>query len=235
MKDEQGVGAYKMVELDDYLGGMPIQHRECQSHESERFLSYFKYRGGVRYLNGGVASGFHHYEKRLEPRLFQVKGKRNVRLSELASIEWPSLNRNDSFVIDLCTTMFVWNGKNANKIERLQAANKARQFRDERNGALNIVLVDDGEEKDLGKDELKLFETKFPLKDKVTKLKNESNSNNPHDDLKFERESAGYLKLYRLELVFLLHLFSFTLVNHQLIWPFICVVALMLATTKTEL
>ena len=30
------------------------------------------------------------------------------------------MNRSDSFIIDLNTAIFVWNGKNANRIERLQ-------------------------------------------------------------------------------------------------------------------
>jgi advillin len=71
-------------------------------------------------LNGGAASGFNHFEKKLEPRLFQLKGKRNVRLNELYNMDWSAMNRNDSFLIDLCSTIFVWNGRNANKYEKLQ-------------------------------------------------------------------------------------------------------------------
>jgi hypothetical protein len=72
--------------------------------------------------------------------------------------------------------------------------NKAKDFRDERNYNCNIVVIEDGEEKDMTKDELKLFETKLPLKDKLSKIKTvDSNS----DDLKFEREYASYLKLYK--------------------------------------
>ena len=42
------MAAYKTVELDDSLGGAPVQHREVQNHESKLFISYFP--KGVQYV-----------------------------------------------------------------------------------------------------------------------------------------------------------------------------------------
>lgn len=71
---------------------------------------------------------------------------------------------------------------------------RAKEFRDERNDNCNIIVVEDGEEKDMTKDELKLFESKLTLKEKLTKIKPNDSST---DDFKFERENASYLKLYK--------------------------------------
>lgn len=40
--DEATVAAFKTVELDNYLGGAPTQHRETQGNETTRFKGYFK-------------------------------------------------------------------------------------------------------------------------------------------------------------------------------------------------
>jgi len=81
-QDEAGTAAYKTVELDDYLGGAPVQYREVQGHESNRFLSYFP--KGIRLLDGGVDTGFNHVNpESYRPRLLHFKGKKHIRVIEV--------------------------------------------------------------------------------------------------------------------------------------------------------
>lgn len=140
--DEQGVAAIKTVELDDHLGGSPVQHREVQGHESKQFLSYFK--GGIRYLEGGVKSGFKHVDRdAYEKRLFQVKGKRNCRVKQV-EVSKESLNQGDSFILDEGLTIHVWIGPNSSKPEKRKATEVARQIRDqERQGRAIINVIDE--------------------------------------------------------------------------------------------
>lgn len=46
--DESAAAAIFAVQMDDYLGGTPVQYREVQGHESETFVGYFK--SGLKYM-----------------------------------------------------------------------------------------------------------------------------------------------------------------------------------------
>lgn len=48
-QDEQGAAAVYTVQLDEFLGSTPIQHREVQDYESDVFRGYFKQ--GIMWVN----------------------------------------------------------------------------------------------------------------------------------------------------------------------------------------
>jgi len=133
-QDEAGTAAYKTVELDDFLGGGPVQHREVSGHESSAFLDLFKDNGGIRLLEGGVASGFNVVKpEEYRARLLHLKGRKNIRVSEV-SVEYASMNSGDVFILDKGLDIYQWQGKKAGKNEKARAGQLCRALDDERRG-----------------------------------------------------------------------------------------------------
>ncbi|XGW35638.1 hypothetical protein V3C99_019107, partial [Haemonchus contortus] len=141
--DEVGTAAIKAVEIDQALGGIPVQYREVQYHESSLFLSYFP--SGIRYMDGGYESGFHHVEdkfKNWEPRLFHCKGKRNVRCYQVP-LQKESLNLGDVFILDLGKDIYVWMPATSGRLERIKGMTIAKHMADvERQGEAQVHILD---------------------------------------------------------------------------------------------
>ncbi|KAM9839452.1 villin-1 [Aulostomus maculatus] len=147
-QDEQGAAAIYVTQLDEYLGGSPVQHREVQGSESPRFRGYFK--NGLIYKKGGVASGFHHVDTNVYNilRLLHVKGRKHVTAAEV-EVSWNSFNNGDIFLLDMGKAIVQWNGPQSNRREKLKAVLLAQDIRDrERGGRAQIGVVEGGDEKD---------------------------------------------------------------------------------------
>lgn len=140
-QDEAGAAAILTVQLDDLLGGAPVQHREVQEHESSTFLGY--YRNGIRYVQGGAASGFHHVtvNDASQKRLFQVKGKRNIRVREVG-LSFSNMNKGDCFILEDGRDIYVYVGPSAKRVEKLKAISAANQIRDQdHNGRAQVHIL----------------------------------------------------------------------------------------------
>ncbi|KAF9345741.1 hypothetical protein BGX34_004514 [Mortierella sp. NVP85] len=145
-QDEAGTAAYKTVELDDYLDGRPVQHREVQGYESEQLISYFK---SFSVLQGGVKSGFNHWkEAEYTPRLLIVKssarkgGHRSAVV--VREVTKDQLNTGDVFLLDLGKTVYQWNGKKSSGVEKVKAAEYVQGLEAERK-TMETHVIDEGD------------------------------------------------------------------------------------------
>ncbi|KAI0632316.1 fragmin60 [Trametes polyzona] len=139
-QDEAGTAAYKTVELDDHLGGKPVQYREIQSYESPRFLSYFP-----RFicLHGGVASGFHHVSAPppdTTRRLYrvsatQVPGRASAHLQvRQVPDQAESVVQGDVYVLDMGDKIWQFNTRSSPGKLRFKAAEFVQSLESERGG-----------------------------------------------------------------------------------------------------
>jgi len=145
-QDEMGTAAYKTVELDDYLGTEPVQHREVQGYESDLFLSYFK--NNIRILEGGVDSGFRHVKPtEYKPRLLHLKGQKKIRVTEV-SLSSKSLNEGDSFILDHGLDIYQWMGAKSGPGEKTKARDLCTALKSERKGLPRVHVLTQGDKGD---------------------------------------------------------------------------------------
>ncbi|RUS91962.1 hypothetical protein EGW08_000175 [Elysia chlorotica] len=140
-QDEYGTAAYKTVELDTLLDDLPVQHREVEGHESERFLSYFK---SITTMKGGAKTGFRHVEpEKYKPRLLHFcGGRKHVEVKEVP-LSKSRINSGDVFILDLGRKVYQWNGSGSNKDERFKAAGYCQQLESDRCGRAETEVLEE--------------------------------------------------------------------------------------------
>lgn len=145
-QDEYGTAAYKTVELDAKLNDAAIQHREVMSHESDGFKKLFD--GNIKYLEGGVESGFNHVgepESRA-PELFRVKGNKDAIEFVPVKCRRDYMNSGDVFILDTWLKLYQWNGKSANPSEKLKAGAYMDSVVSARGGETKKEVFEEGQE-----------------------------------------------------------------------------------------
>ena len=150
------------VELDDFLGGAAVQHRETQGRESRLFSGYFQNK--LKYLEGGIESGFRHVgDEKDDPHLYHIKGhsKTNTLRMTQEPLRRDALNSGDVFVLVVSEEkVYLWNGKESNKDEKSKGVEVARDFCEKG----TVTVLDQGVND--GKTDAKVFWSYIP--DKVS-------------------------------------------------------------------
>uniref|UniRef100_A0A8C8B5Z4 Capping actin protein, gelsolin like n=1 Tax=Otus sunia TaxID=257818 RepID=A0A8C8B5Z4_9STRI len=140
---------------------------------------------------GGVDSAFKSTRPGAGPgpvrKLYQVKGKKNIRASEREP-SWASFNTGDCFILDLGQSLLAWCGAKpnvCNVLERNRAQELAAAIRDgERGGKAGLEIVVDGEEPP---EMLQVLGPKPPLQE-----------GSPEEDVMADQRNAGAAVLYKV-------------------------------------
>lgn len=153
--DEKGAAALLAVELDDSLGGKPVQVRVVQGKEPAHFRALFK-GAMVVYRGGHTPRSADEIDPQDDNALFHLKGTTATNTAAIQVVAKPSsLNSQDVFLVVTPTKVFIWQGHGANDHELLAgqtvAQRLARKYnmhslRVGGNSARGVVSVREGEE-----------------------------------------------------------------------------------------
>jgi hypothetical protein len=145
-QDEKGASALLATELDDSMGGKPVQVRVVQGKEPAHFRQIFK--GKMIVHEGGKASGFKNKNDADSYdtdgiSLFHVKGQTEldtyaVQVGEVAA----SLNSGDCFVLLTPSMMYEWQGSSSSSDEKAVASKCSAILKGDR----ETTIVEEGQE-----------------------------------------------------------------------------------------
>jgi len=142
-QDEYATAAYKTVELDTFHDDIPVEHREVQGYESDKFKSYFP---SLTYMKGGCDSGFNNVGvEAYKPRLLKLStgsSKNNVEVKEVKFVKG-SVNDEDSFILDKGEHILIYNGPKSNLHEKSKTRQYAGELESSRHGKSKVEVVDE--------------------------------------------------------------------------------------------
>merc|ERR1719361_615990 len=128
------------IELDDYFGGAPIQHREVQGWESREFSALFPQ--GITLMEGGIDSAFDPADPiSYKTKLFIVRKTKEhgTRILEVP-LKASSLNQGDCFVLDAGVDILSWCGSWASGFEKYESGQYAEGIEAERKKTVKQCL-----------------------------------------------------------------------------------------------
>lgn len=142
-KDETGVAAYKIVELDDFFhGGVDLVY-EAQDNETEEFKDLFE---DIIIMEGGCPSGFKKVEEDIyKPRLLQVHRQNKTAISEEVPMKISSLNEEDGFILDLGMELHEWRGSKSTSFLKFDCVRICNKIKKSRNDKPVIKSYDEGD------------------------------------------------------------------------------------------
>jgi len=121
-QDEKAASAIQAKDLDDKMGGYPVQVRVVQNKEPPHFFKIFE--GMMVVHDGGIGSGFKNvdeadYKDEDGTRLFHVRGTNDYNTRAIQVMERAeSLNSGDVFILESPEQMYIWYGKGCSGDER---------------------------------------------------------------------------------------------------------------------
>jgi gelsolin len=124
------------------LGDLPVQYREVNGNESQRFLKLWN---KIRILDGGIDSGFNKVKPHeYKPKLLHVTGhKKHVEIFQVPfCVE--SLCSHDSFILDQGLTLYLFHGDKASNWEKRTASFEVNDIKAARHGKVDEVHIIDG-------------------------------------------------------------------------------------------